>query len=139
MSEANKALIKRWFKEVWDEGRVETIDELLLPTAKAHGLADGKPVQQGKKEFKEFHAKLRSALPDIRVEIEDAIAEGDRVAVRCKVTGTHKGCSLGCEATHKAVEFTGITIVRIENGKIVEGWNEYDFLRLYSELGIVKK
>lgn len=134
MSEANKALLKRWFKEVWDEGRVETIDELLKPHAISYGLADGKPVQLGKKEFKEFHSKMREALPDIRVEIVDAIAEGDQVAARCKVTGTHKGCSLGCDATNKAVEFTGITILRIDDGKIVDGWNEFDFLRLYSEL-----
>lgn len=139
MSEANKALVKRWFKEVWDEGRTATIDELFAPNGVAHGLADGKPiVLVGPAGFKPFHSKFREAFPDIRIEILDSIAEGNRVAVRCRVTGTHAGCTLGCEATHKKIEFTGVTIVRIENGKIAEGWNEFDFLRVYTDVGAIK-
>lgn len=137
--EKNKAIAVRWFNEVWNEGQVATIDELYAPGGIAHGLADGKPIQiKGPSEFKKFHTKFREGLPDIHFDFLDVIAEGDRVVLRCKVTGTHKGCSLGCEATNKKIEFTGVSILRVKNGQIHEGWNEYDFLRLYKDIGAIK-
>lgn len=140
MSARNKALVKRWFKEVWDDGRVETIDELYHPEGLAYGLVDGgaKPVR-GPKEFKAFHANFRAAMPDMKVKILNAYSEGEAVIVRCSVTGTHAGDTLGIKATRKKVKFEGISILHIRNGKIVESWNHYDFMKFYLEIGLLQK
>ena len=103
-----------------------------------HGLGDatGQPVT-GPSEFKSFHATFREAFPDITVSVDDTVAEGDKVAARCSVYGKHAGDSLGFEATQAPVEFTGITIVRIKDGRIAEAWNNFDFMRMYKQLGII--
>ena len=73
--------------------------------------------------------------PDAAVVVEDLVAEGDRVAARCSVRGKHEGELLGRAATQSPVEFSGITIVRIDNGKIVEAWNNFDFMTMYKQTG----
>lgn len=89
MSEENKALINRWFEEVWNRGDAEAIDELLAEDGVVHGLVDanGNPVR-GLAAFHDFHSQFRGAFPDIVVTLEDVIAEGDRVVARCSVRGT---------------------------------------------------
>lgn len=140
MSAKNKALVKRWFKEVWDEGRVETIDELYHPKGLAFGLIDDgiKPVR-GPKEFKLFHQTFRAALPNMKVKILNAYSEGDAVIVRCSVTGTHTGDTLGVKATSKKVKFDGVSILHFTEGMIAESWNYYDFMKFYLEIGLLKK
>ena len=136
MSDENSALIRRWFEEVWNKGREEAIDELFAAEGIAHGLADeaGNDLR-GPQDFKPFFRKFRSAFPEIEVVVEDTVAEGDKVAARCVVRGKHQSDSLGFAATGQATEFTGITIVRIEKGKIVEAWNNFDFMTMYKQLG----
>lgn len=82
-----------------------------------------------------FHAQFREAFPDIEVVVEDQIAEGDTVATRCSVRGKHTGDSLGFAATQAPVEFTGVTITRIKDGKIIETWNNFDFMKMYKQVG----
>jgi len=125
----NKALIRRWFEEVWNQGRTELIDELRAPDAIATGLGEGEA------DFKAFHAELRGALPDLVVRIEDMLAAGDRVAVRIVFEGTHLGEIMGVAPTGCKVCFTGISIARIADGKIVEGWNSLDRLGLLRQIG----
>jgi steroid delta-isomerase-like uncharacterized protein len=136
MTADNKTLMHRWFDEVWNQGRAETIDELMAEDCVIHGLADasGKDVR-GKADFRAFHAQFREAFPEIVVTVEETIAEGDLLAARCSVRGKHAGDSLGFKATQAPVEFTGIAIVRVENGKFVEVWNNFDFLTMYQQLG----
>lgn len=136
MSDENKALIRRWFEEVWNQGREEVIDELFAADGIAHGLADesGKTLRGGQ-DYKPFFRKFRSAFPNIQVIVEDTVAEGDMVAARCTVRGKHQSDSLGFAATGMATEFTGITIVRIDQGKIVEAWNNFDFMTMFKQLG----
>jgi steroid delta-isomerase-like uncharacterized protein len=136
MTVANKTLIHRWFDEVWNEGRVETIDELLAEECAIHGLADasGKEVR-GQVEFRAFHAQFREAFPEMRVTVEDTIAEGDLVAARCSVRGKHSGDSLGFKATNSPIDFTGMSIIRVNDGKFMEAWNNFDFLQMYQQLG----
>ena len=138
MTKENDALIRRWFEEVWNQGSVEAIDELFAEDGIAHGLSDesGNPLR-GPAGFKEFHARFREAFPDIVVTVEDTIAEGDRVAARCTVRGRHTGHTLGFAATQAPMEITGISIVRINDGKIVEGWNNFDFMTMYKQLGAI--
>ena len=136
MSEENKALIRRWFEEVWNKGREAAIDEMFAAEGIAHGLADetGNDLR-GPHDYKPFFRKFRSAFPEIEVLVEDTVAEGDKVAARCLVRGKHQSDSLGFAATGQSTEFTGITIVRVEEGKIVEAWNNFDFMTMYRQLG----
>src|SRR5918994_2097009 len=136
MSDENVALIRRWFEEVWNKGREEAIDEMFAADGIAHGLNDeGGKIMRGAVDYKPFFRTFRSAFPEIEVIVEDTVAEGDKVAARCLVRGKHQSDSLGFAATGKSTEFTGITIVRIEKGKIVEAWNNFDFMTMYKQLG----
>jgi steroid delta-isomerase-like uncharacterized protein len=138
MSERNKALIQRWFEEVWNQGNEKVIDELLADDGVIHGLVDasGNPVR-GLEAFHEFHSQFRGAFQDINVSVDDIIAEGDRVVARCSVRGRHTGEDLGFGATNTPVEFGGVAIVRIKDGKIVEAWNHFDFLEMNKQLGVL--
>jgi steroid delta-isomerase-like uncharacterized protein len=138
MSAENKELIQRWFEDVWNRGRSEAIDELFAADGIAHGLSDdGENPMRGPADFKVFHSKFKEAFPDMVVAVDDMIAEGDKVAARCSVKGKHSGDSLGFAATQAPVEFAGITIVRIKNGQIVEAWNQFDFMKMYRQLGTI--
>jgi len=134
--EANKALVHRWFEEVWNKGRSDAVAEMLSEDAVIHGLSEdaAKPLR-GPSDFLPFYAQFREAFPDIEVVVEDTIAEGDKVAVRCSVRGKHLGDSLGFKATNATAEFDGIAIVRVQDGKFVEAWNNFDFMKMYKQLG----
>jgi steroid delta-isomerase-like uncharacterized protein len=136
MSEENRALVQRWFDEVWNKGRAELIDEMFAGDGVAHGLSDdpSHPII-GPAGYRPFYEVFRGAFPDIRVVVEDMVAEGDKVAARCSVRGKHSGDNLGIAASHTPVDFTGITIVRIRDGKIVEAWNNFDFMRMNKQIG----
>jgi steroid delta-isomerase-like uncharacterized protein len=138
MSEENKALVRRWFEEVWNKGRSEAIEEMFAADGIAHGLSDdSEKLMQGPADFKPFHAAFRGAFPDVDIIVEDLIAEGDKVAARCSVRGKHTGDHLAVAASNAPVEFTGIAIVRIKDGKIVEAWNNFDFLRMNKQIGVM--
>ena len=80
---------------------------------------------------------VRSAFPDMQATIEDMIAEGDKVAVRYTGTGTHKGELMGIPATGKQIAVTGIEIIRIAGGKMVERWEAFDNLSFMQQLGVI--
>lgn len=135
MSQENVVLIKRWFEEVWNNGREEAIDEMLSEDGIAHGLADENGEElRGASGFKPFFRNFRASFPDIRVTVEDTVAEGDKVAARCSVRATHRGDTLGYAATQRPVAIDGITIVHIRDGKIVEAWNNFDFQTLFRQI-----
>jgi steroid delta-isomerase-like uncharacterized protein len=129
------AVVRAWFKEVWDEGREDAIDRLLAPDAIAHGL--GADAIRGADAFKPYVRAMRQALGDLEVEVVQTLTEGDRVAAHCHVVARHVGALFGAPATQRPVDFWGITIVRIKDGRIVEGWNSFDFLRMYQQMGWV--
>lgn len=138
MSEANKQLLRRWFDEVWNSGRADAIEEMFAADGIAHGLADDAGNElRGPTDFRTYHGQMRAAFPNITVGIDEMIAEGDLVAARCSVRGKHDGDGLGIAATNTPVEFTGMTFVRIADGKIVEAWNNFDFMRMYKQVGIL--
>jgi steroid delta-isomerase-like uncharacterized protein len=138
MSEENKEVLRRWFDEVWNKGRADVIEELFDENGIAHGLSDdpSKPIR-GPRDYRPFYTVFREAFPHIEIVIEDMVAEGDKVAARCSVRGKHEGDFMGRVATQAPVEIDGITIVRIENGKIVEAWNNFDFMTLYKQCGLL--
>ena len=131
---ANKALIERWFEEVWNKGRAEAIDEMLAADAPMHGLG---AEMRGPAGFKPFHARFRDALTSLQVTIEDTIEEGDKVAVRISVTAMHTGSGLGLLPTMRPVAVGGLAVARIRDGRIAEGWNSLDQLGMFQQLGAI--
>ena len=138
MSEENKQLVRRWFEEVWNKGRADAIEQMFDANGIAHGLSDdpSNPIK-GPKDFRPFHTLFREAFPNMIIIVEDIVAEGDKVAARCSVRARHEGEFLGRVATGSPVEFTGITILRIADGKIVEAWNNFDFMTLHRQVGLL--
>ena len=134
MLEENKALVRRWFSEVWDNKRSAAIDEMLAPDVVIHGLDENQPMR-GTGAFKKFHEIFCGAFPDIRISVEKLVAENDSVAFLCLVRGQHLGDHLGFKASSATVDFTGLGMVRIKDGKIVEAWNNFDFERMNKQIG----
>jgi len=137
MSDEKETVIRRWFEEVWNKGRADAIDEMFAEDGVAHGLVDQQGNElKGPAGFRPFFESFRNAFPDMHVTIEDTVSEGDKIAARCTVRGTHKGAGLGITATGNQVEFTGMTIVRVKDGKLAEAWNNFDFMKMNEQLGV---
>lgn len=136
MSAANKALSRRLVEEAFNAGRLEVVDELVARDYVGHDPSLPEDAR-GPDGVKELIAGYRAAFPDIRVTVEDQIAEGDMVVTRWAATGTHQGELMGMPATGKQGTVTGITIDRITDGKIVESWDNWDTLGLMQQLGAI--
>jgi steroid delta-isomerase-like uncharacterized protein len=135
----NKALERRWFK-AFDNGKdavMAVIDELYSNDFVLHS-ATGEDMH-GLKATKKYMDEIFSAFPDIHMKLDDAVAEGDKVAVRFTVTGTHKGKFMGAPATNEKMTMWSIQIDRIANGKFVEGWERTDTLGIMQQLGLIPK
>jgi steroid delta-isomerase-like uncharacterized protein len=132
---ANKNLIRRWFAEVWNRGDENVIDALFAEQGIAYGLSDTDIEARGPAQFKTFLRTLRGSFPDVRISIEDIVAEDDKVMVRVVIEGTHLGDNLGVPATGRRIRVAGIVLVRIANGQIIEGWNSWDQLGLLRQIG----
>ena len=107
-----------WFARVWNAGDEAAIDELFVPHTIAHGL--GAEPMRGPEAFKPFFHSFRSALPDIKVTVTHTVTEGNMCMTHCDVEGTHTGDSLGFPATNRKVKFSGFTLTRVEDGRIVD-------------------
>jgi predicted ester cyclase len=130
----NKALIRRLFDEVWSDGNVALLDDLLAPGFVDHAaqMGGGDSTAAG---FKTQARLFRVAFPDGRSHIDDLIAEGDRVVARWTDGGTHRGEWMGIAPTGKRVTMTGVDIYRIENGRITDFWCSEDEFGLLRQLG----
>jgi steroid delta-isomerase-like uncharacterized protein len=136
VSHENAEIAHRWFEEVWNKKRLEAIDEMADPKA----VGQGQQFHDGLinlEEFRAFASHLQTAFPDLRVTIDDTIAEGDRVVLRWQLHMTHAGQFLQYPPTNRNVTVSGITILRIANGKIVAGWDKWDQLGLLEQIGAV--
>ncbi len=117
---ANKMLVRRFYKEVFGEWNMALVDEVLSPQFRSHDWREGSPT--GPDGFRNFYSAIRSALPDGRYVVDDAIAEGDKVVIRWRLLGTHRGAFGGIAPTGRAIELKGIAIYRVEAGKLMERW-----------------
>jgi steroid delta-isomerase-like uncharacterized protein len=134
MSEENKALARRAWEIVDNPDR---IDEVYAPDVVWH-----EPDQdiRGAEEAKQFISMYKTAFPDLNVTVEDVIAEGDKVVTRVTLRGTHQGeIEEFGPPTGRQIEVKGISISRIEGGKIVEDWDSYDNLSLLQQLGLASE
>lgn len=132
--EENRALIQRFVDEAFNRGNLDVVDEIYAPVYVGHtaGFPDQTLGPEGVKEFVELY---RSAFPDLHTTIEDMVTEGDKLVYRWTAVGTHQGELLGVAPSSNRMEITGITIDRIEDGKIVETWNNFDQLGMMRQIG----
>ena len=144
-AENNKALIRRWFEQVWNQGDATLIDQMRARDARAVGLGEKTPETRGASPFKAFYANLRGTFPDLRITIEDLIAEGDYVVGQWEGGGTHTGSAFKDflvgglpAATGRKMHFTGTTVLKVINGKIVEEIGLDDGVTALIQLGLLK-
>lgn len=124
-------IAREWFVRVWQQRDREAIEEMMAPRAMGH-LRNCEVI--GSAGFVQLWEGYLSAVPDLQVLIEDVVGEDDRAVVRWRFRGTHTGEGLGMPPSHKTLDFTGMTMVRVENGKLVEGWDEWDMGGVMSRL-----
>ncbi len=126
----NKALVRRFYKEVYVDWNMAFADEVVSPQFTSHDWPAG---ATGPKAFRDYYAAIRSAVPDARYEVDDLIAEGDRVVVRWKLLGTHRGDFRGLAPTGRPIVLKGIAIYRVQDGKLMERWVVSDLHGLLEE------
>jgi serine phosphatase RsbU (regulator of sigma subunit) len=128
-TEENKAIFRRYTEEVGTQGNLELVDE-IFDRYIAH-QPDGSALERGPEDVKRFHREWRSAFPDIRIGVEDQVAEGDKVVSRITIRGTHQRAFRGMAPTGEEIELKGVSIFRFSpEGKVVESWDSYDQLSL---------
>lgn len=130
-----RALLAEHTETVWNRGDLDAVDEFVAESYVEHDptVAD---TLQGPEAYKANVEAFRSAFPDITVTIEDTLVEGDRIALRQRFTGTHRGPFMGLEPTGKRVDVSALLICRIDDGKIAETWVQTDTLDLLAQLGV---
>jgi steroid delta-isomerase-like uncharacterized protein len=136
MSEQNKSVVRRLFDELWNKGNLQVADEIIAPTYQHHD-ASTPDLGKGPESEKKRVTLYRNAFHDFRLNMEDLLADGETVVARWSCRGVHKGELNGIAPTGKQFAITGVTIARFSNGKIVEGFVNWDALGLMRQLGVV--
>jgi len=131
-TEANKALIRRYYAEMWDRWDLSLAEELLSPDIRFRGSLGTEGC--GIRDFRRYARSVWLAFPDFHNEIEELIAEGDRVAARLTYTGTHRGELMGVAPSGRAVRYEGVALFRIEGGRIAELWVAAERLALLEQI-----
>ncbi len=129
---ANKQVAERYFEEIINQGRLAVADELMSPDVR---FTNPPVTLHNREEFKKLITMLRGGFPDIRFRIEDVVAEGDKVATRWTMSGTHRGEFRGHAPSGKSMTVTGMDIFRITGGRIREIWVNMDVLGQAQQLG----
>ena len=135
LSKENKVLVRRAFEEVWHKGNLEVLDEIMAPDVIVHIAPPGAPPTG--ESVKQMTVAILNAFSERQADLEDLIAEGDKVVERWRFSGKHTGEFMGLPPTHKQVTFSGISIMRIVGGKVVEEWDQVDALGMMQQLGLV--
>lgn len=134
-TEQNKAIMQRMPREVFEQGRLDVVDEICARDLIEHGtLPPGIP--PGREGIKAIASALRNGFPDIKYKIDQQIAEGDFVATYLTVSGTHKGEIFGMAATGKHATWAEAHFVKLVNGKMTEHWGVQDQLGMLRQLGL---
>ena len=134
--EENKHIVRR-YQEAYNSNNLDALDEVVAAEVLTPKIMPGLP--PGLEGAKAVHQTTLLGMPDFRTTIDDLIAEGDKVVARVTMTGTHTGDFWGMPPRGKRVKFTGIYIVRVADGKIVEHWGEEDGVGLLQQLGFMPK
>ena len=129
---ANKQLVRRFYQEVYGDWNMTMVPEVVSPRFTSHDWPEGSPT--GPQGFELFYSAIRTALPDARYEVDDLIAEGDKVVVRWRLLGTHQGDFRGIAPSGQKIELKGIAIYRVDNGKLMERWVVTDLYGVLEEM-----
>ena len=132
---SNAALIQRFYDEGWNGNDLDVYDELVTEDFVDHQAIPGLP--PGRDGFKQLNVMFRSAFPDVRVDVDQIVAEDDKVACRWTSTGTHEGDLFGIPATGNQVKVTATVWYRVADGRLAEGWINRDDLGMMRQLGVI--
>ena len=136
-AEKNKAIQSHIFEEILNKGNYSIMDEVIAPNYVYHG-PPAMPIQgTGPESLKQLLTMFRAAIPDFHCTVEDMIAEGDKVATRYTIRGTHTGEAMGIKPTGNRVEMKALVISRFKDGKEAEVWGLGDLLTMYQQLGVI--
>jgi predicted ester cyclase len=135
---ADPTILRRWIDEVWNRGREDVIDEVFAEHWVGHDLQQPgcTGTTTGREQFKSAHRAFRSAFSNIEVELGQTKVAGDRIEVQCVARGVHTGNGIGVSPTGKPVHIAGTVIARVQGGQVVESWDRWDVMGLYSQLGV---
>lgn len=136
MSGDNKAVMRRVYEEIFNQGNIALADELITPDCIDHAVDAPMPVPNGPGPIKGFVSWFRTAFPDAHWTIDDLVADGNEVAGIVTLRGTHTGEYRGVPPTGKEVNITGVVIFRVDEGRVVERWGGFDALGLLEQIGI---
>lgn len=134
-AEKNKALLRRYIEVVWDQQNPAAVDQFLAANYQRYLSPTSTPLTRTGQ--KHLLTGFRAAFPDIQITVEEVVAEGDRIAFRSTMRGTHQGEFRGIAPTGKRVTVGLLDLIRIENGQFVEQWGGPDLLDLLQQLGAV--
>ena len=134
-TEENKIVVRRFFAELLSTDNLAVADELLSPDFYFYFAGSPEPIDR--ESYKVFLAARRGAFPDRRFVVEDMIAEGEKVSARFTMRGTHKGELRSIAPSGREVTMTGIDMIRLEEGKMVEDRVEVDQLGMMRQLGVI--
>jgi len=135
-TESNKAAIRRWVEEGWNKGNLAVVDEIYATDVVHHDPNSPIPLTSSE-ALKEYVIAFRSAFPDLRLTIEDLLAEGDKVLWRANSQGTHLGPLGSIPATGKTATVTAMVLFRFANDKVVEAWVNVDIMGLMQQIGVI--
>jgi len=134
--ETNRNIVRRWIEEGLTKGNMAVGAEVFAPDCRIR-LAGVPQEMRGPDALVAFLGPIAGAFPDLRVSIDEQVAEGDRLVTRWTATGTHKGDLMGAEPTGKQVTFSGVACDRLDGGRVVERWEIMDQLGLLQQVGLV--
>ena len=129
----NEELVQRLVSDVWNEGRIEEVNNLLAPDFVGRGFG---PENLDRVEYEEFVIRHREIFPDLEFLLDDVISEDDRVAARWTRSGTQQKSVIGVEPTGNRISVSGMTIYRISDETIAEAWNVRDTGAMLKQLGL---
>ena len=134
MTPTPDSLTREWFEQVWNQGNEDAIDRLLAADARIHGLGGAMVGPDG---FKPMWRTFRATFSELQITVERTMVDGDTTMAHVRVRGRHTGSALGGPASGRPIDIEGVTITRSSGDQLVEGWNVFDFLGMYQQLGWV--
>jgi steroid delta-isomerase-like uncharacterized protein len=137
--EENKAIILRYLDEAWEKGDWQAAEEVVAEDVVFHDQVREGDLPPGREGLRVAMERVRAGMPDFTMDVHEVVAEGDIVVIRWSSTGTHTGDFSGMPPTGRVGTLYAISMVRMKDGRIVEGWQETDRLGLAQQLGMVPK
>jgi steroid delta-isomerase-like uncharacterized protein len=132
---STSVIARRFFDEIFSEGKLDLVDELFAAEYVGHP-SEHEETTRGPQGVREYVGALRGGVSDLTVAVDDQFVEDDKVVTRWTARGTHDGELMGIAPTGRTAAITGITIQRIHDGKVVEGWTNWDLMGLLQQLGV---